>query len=397
VAGSQPVTVSEWPVLRRSRLAAGVRAVSARARRLAVLAAAIVLALSLAAPAQAELERDIDLTSVVSGKGLFLYSQLDRRWGGIEVGPNVNSASEPMLMGDCGCPLAIFATVFQNKFLKMLPWYPVPIRNLSGSGTQSDFSFSPIYLNHYLRRGNGITPVDLDWGYDSKDPSSCGVNIVDAALAGAGQPFPAVAIRGIHVTRRPRLGPNSDRIDRSLDPLPRQSLWASARIAEPVVVRIRHRDPGGALDGFFHAQLIAGWDNRRKQYLVLDPAWPTGTNPKRPVGGPRMNYEGWENDITHVLLLREASGVGRGIRVTDDPAPIELLGINPDGRRTGFDPTTATELNEDDGAPTTPRGTGRARSAITLRKMSRSSSRSTNHGRGSTASRSPAPVQARFT
>ncbi len=109
--------------------------------------------------------------------------------------------------------------------------------------------------------------------------------------------------------------------------------------------------------------LIAGWDNTKKAYKVLDPMMPRFGGVPPSLNTPFIpiawnagespgdgTYEKFEAKIKGVVELRPSVGgsFNRSFLFGDDPSPIEILMIGPDGRRTGLDPETGVLFEEND-------------------------------------------------
>src|SRR2546425_5897660 len=292
------------------------------------------------------LTESIDLTDPSGpGIGLLLFSQADPRWADVLIGPN-----EDVPMRSCGCKLAVFATLLDYQIGRNLhvggplgfssePWFPTP--QADGS---FHFFFSPSYLHLYLKVGRtGL--ATKNFGYDPIPPKTCGVMVSDDNLVDVAKPLADIDPSTGKVTVRTPTGYHLDRI-RGFGTAAKDLINDNLRKLLPTPVRICDKN------GACHMQLIAGWDNDRQKYRILDPAW----NPLFALQeyGNRAqippDYDFWTSMIEDVFDLKlDFSGLDlvHYFWIRDDPAPIELLGVNPEGRRTGFDPATRTILRED--------------------------------------------------
>lgn len=223
----------------------------------------------------------------------------------------------------------------------------IPQNSLTRRGLpKPELAFSPVYLDAYLRHGRGDGSVPLDWGYksDDSDEVGCGVSIQLWALESIANPSVVRDADGKIVYRSPtgvrvetHMGFSSD-----VQQLVNRNLLAG----NPTIVGLR--DP---VTKAGHMNVIVGWDPVKNQYLVIDPAGPSYQKGGAPFGGDEEKYAGWEKKIERVLDVQPVLEPFNSVLVVeDDPAPFEILAINPDGRRTGFDPATGTYLKEDPAA-----------------------------------------------
>jgi len=316
-------------------------AVGAAARRLArrgraiarslALAALVVLAGWNAGPARAQdpTPAVIDLTDPEKwgSRTVVLQSQTDPRWAAVPVGYN-----RDVPMGRCGCLLAVLATVLNQELRGVLPWYPVkPPRGATG------LDFNPVYLEAYLHIGP--SPEDFRpprWGYKPLPAGTCGVLPWPFALSNVAQ-FDGVPT-GVNLFFEPGFGADIRRI-----------VDDKLRAGRPTIV-VRGTRAGEEGGPGYHAQLIVGWehdDEGRRYYLALDPRQQTGSRGIRPFTSLEGTYEAWEENIVGIIDVQlRGLGVLDWLFFGDDPSPIAILAIDPEGRRTGFDRTLGSHTGQ---------------------------------------------------
>lgn len=304
----------------------------------------------------------IDLTV---SHGLVNQSQTHPWWGDLPIGPGGTT-----IMGKCGCLLSALSTVVTYHLgdgspvsSGSLPWFQVQHNQLvidaadptiPHMGTTRKgplvptWSFSPIYIDQYLQHGNLQDPYPPNWGYKSGFAGGvCGGQIHLDALETVAIPRVVTDESGNVVTSTPsgvRLQRYSgfgsdvrDMIDRNL------------LAAKPTIVGIRNPQSNEA-----HAYVVVGWDPGMQQYKVVDPAAeiykPSHFPSAAPPGSSGLTYEGWVQQVDDVFDVQPVYHTGAAplsLRIDDDPAPFELLSINPDGLRSGYDPATGLDLRED--------------------------------------------------
>lgn len=311
--------------------------------------------------AQASWLPDINLTL---SHGLVNQSQVHPLWSDMPVGPSGN-----YVMGGCGCLLSALSTVVtyhlgdgsQNSG-GSVPWFQVEHHTLEIDPTDPQYphrrftrigqpvlmqSFSPVYIDQYLQRGNMRDPYPLNWGYKSGFVDACGGYVRTDALESLAIPQGVYDESGNLLTSTPsgvRLQWHAgfgadvrDIIDRNL------------MTARPTIVGLKNEVSREA-----HAYVIVGWDADASKYLVVDPADPLYTPAHVPEAAPpgssERSYEGWEKMVEGIFDAWPVHHNGSSplvLQIADDPAPFELLSINPDGLRSGYDPTTGLILSED--------------------------------------------------
>jgi PKD repeat protein len=105
-----------------------------------------------------------------------------------------------------------------------------------------------------------------------------------------------------------------------------------------------------SLTGGAHAVVIVGYDPAVDKFLVLNPMQFSGASSKVqtvPVPEGQDGYAKWERNIIKLEFPKPVQAASRMYYVRDDPAPIDILTISPDGSRTGTDGTTGVEYAED--------------------------------------------------
>lgn len=291
-------------------------------------------------PAAAQMpDHFIDLTIE---KGLLVRSQGDVHWYNFGVGPN-----HDVSMARCGCSLAIRATI--SEFLygggTSAPWFSVVLNDDVGIEGQETESFSPVYLDEYLRFGRVNFAPGPNWGYKAVPTKSCNIAVRPHALiasafppqlAEGGSIFPT----GFWMQPHSYNGTAKDMIAKSLEQ------------GAPVAVRVENQSSPGS----FHFQLIVGWDVNFQRtptetggFLIADPMWPTASTGHLPGSGTSNDYSGWESTIKEVwfpvatLIEREKDW----LVIEDDPGPIEISVLTPAGARNGYDASTGAWLEED--------------------------------------------------
>ena len=278
-----------------------------------LLAVGLTMALPVPPTAHAALDQDISLT-------LLNLGQKDLRWRSVAIGPN-----QDVTMYQCGAFLAVLGTFLENK-LPAVPHFPVVMQ------TKEELQmFTPPYLDIYLRKGPDPSGDPLDFqGYKGGARNTCSVGIRPGALESVGAPLPPTNASGVLLRRVPGFGAKArDIIDKNL------------LAFRPTIV----------LEGFgagFHPQLIVGWNNTERKYLVLDPLADTGVKGGR-IPTRDDTYAAWEDAIVAIIDVMTVADLPLAwLVVEDDPTPIEFLVTTPDGRRVGFDPATGDTLTEDD-------------------------------------------------
>jgi hypothetical protein len=279
------------------------------------------------ATAQA-LNQTIDL---VRDSGLRNVSQRAFLWRDLAIGPN-----QDVKMWQCGCFLAALSTIFEYEFVGA-PWFLTDFLPFGPPGPQVTlFNFNPHYLDLYSNSGPA-QDKDSGWGYKLRP--GCGVTPKPFATAGAasfgGRPGGLVLVMnpGLHNPAARSI------VNRNL--LDRRPTIVIRRMTPEEVRAITGQDGPAGL----HAQLIVGWDNEAKKYLIIDPLQGPEALPNIPrtLGG---TYDDWEQSTVNIIVAEPSVDGFFYILFGDDPSPIEIQMIDPEGRRTGFDPATQGVFQE---------------------------------------------------
>jgi PKD repeat protein len=293
---------------------------------LLVAGAASVLPIPWAA---AELDQEINL--VTDGDGLQHVSQVNSLWQNDLIGYH-----QDIRMAQCGCLLSTLSAVLDYQ-PPGFPWFPVRFQLPGATLTLNDFN--PRYLDAYFHLGPDLDK-DPGWGYKLTPPGTCGTAPLPYATIGVAN-IGGIPV-GVNWVRREGL--RRDLVDVNL------------LLRRPTIV-IKRNEANTAN----HAQLIVGWDNTQKKYLILDPLWqhndlvgpgvPNQVVPRIPTAGSGT-YEEWESKITTTLdfLLAGLAESHFWLFFGDDPAPIEIQMVNPAGQKTGFDPVTQRVFEQDPSA-----------------------------------------------
>jgi PKD repeat protein len=305
----------------------------------------------LAPPAARAMALDISIDLTKPGgarRGVVLQSQVDPRWANELIGPGENQT-----ILKCGCLLAVFATLMDYYLSnESNPWFPVTLTNPATGQPVPTRSFNPLYVHEYLRDGPPDPEYFINWGYKSLDSTVCG--ILPLLWAFENPAIPTYGTDGLgNVFQVGSAGLTIDYYDErdvraasGLSARAKNIINASLYDGRPVPVGIHVRDAQGNINGG-HLQLIVGWDHLAKKYRIVDPRWSSGSLGQIPGGGSAKGYADWEKDVIALMDVKKVHSPNRHIFVNDDPAPIELLSINPDGYRTGYDPESGLSLRED--------------------------------------------------
>ena len=307
------------------------------------LFAALLLVISTNASAQLSPTLELDL---VAENGFISYPQTHARWARYLVGPNRDSAAnDNVTIGNCGCLLATLGSIAQYYYgansLPLAPWLEL----YTG---QTTLSFSPRYLDLFLMYGDpgDATPPATGWGYKQLPVGTCGTAPKRWALEVSARPSMTVDPVTGHVLNSTPSGlrwiPHDQVGPREFEKIDANLLAGRPTI---VVIEIPTASGGTAL----HAQLVVGWDGPNNNYKIMDPAWPTFLDALRPGAGDVDSYTSWLTSVVKVFDVETVTvPTSEQVRLLfyDDPGPIELLVIAPDGRRTGYDPALARHVRE---------------------------------------------------
>jgi len=309
-----------------------------------IVLAALSISFALATPARAELNSSINLW-------LVLQSQKDFRWGGFPIGPrNIIvpiDPKNPINIARCGCFITSLSTAVEKLNGGGLPWFASD--QFTAEGFISGFySFSPKYLDDFFNVGpNPFTaPRPTGWGYSAGGGMTCALAV-----------WPWAATGLINPVRDPVTYDPLTPTGLTWDGLGHWDATARNQVDEglaqgyPSIV-IRHTISGKG----FHANLIVGWDNTKKMYLIFDPMWDplVGAqlmgfdfwDPALPEPTDAEKYTNYVKAIAWVDPLRPVLGRSLWFFIRDAPEPIKLRLTDPRGRRTGYDPATGENLQE---------------------------------------------------
>jgi PKD repeat protein len=228
---------------------------------------------------------------------------------------------------------------------------------------------TPAYIDDYFRNGHtdpGTLMFAKNWGYASKDPPPpiplrplCLELPTDAAVERLISPLHVndgngnlveTGFTGLKFERWKSLA--------SEEAQSRVLHWLKVK-RTPVLVGFKHRKtptaehPKGKLSGYNHTNVIFGFNADTNQFRLMDPE--TLNKPDQEFSlafhgkmKPSL-YDQWvREDVNSVWFPEPARAATRYFEFNDDPAPVDLLTISPDGSRTGVDGTTGIEYTEDE-------------------------------------------------
>jgi PKD repeat protein len=291
---------------------------------------------------------EVDLVN----EGLVSLSQTDPRWGSFRLGPR---PTETDTFERCGCYLSTLASVVRFYLGEpgqgggSVPWFAHDVRDFRSPPTflTKVLSWTPAYLDRFLVHGpDPDHPSGLGWGYSKASDGVCGVNLWPWALSEAADPsrdpLTSRPLTPTGVSIHEYSGWHPEVVDRNL-----QILDPNLHLHKPTIVVVEN--PKGGL----HAQLIVGWISEPGMYLVIDPTSETGSGGVQ--GGlfdpgdlsEQQRYDKWIASIKVTIDVEPQFASTRWLWVNDDPEPIELMSIDPNGRREGVDPATGKAIHED--------------------------------------------------
>jgi PKD repeat protein len=252
------------------------------------------------------------------------YSQFDPRWGNFLVGYN-----EDVTMRSMGSLLTCVAMVAASYGME--PKFVVP-------GTGPDLLATPDYIHAYLKLTAGYRP----------SPAKTVIMDYDA-LGIAFFTFPDV--------------PSGLRLFPWSWPTARFFVDDDLEIGRPSILFMQ------PAPNRFHPLVVVGWDADSASYLVLDPARPRWSGV--PVSIRGMYGSGWEAMISGALVASPWTAqdvplppvdpgpdedIPLGPLVPDLPiyplvsvstkSPVETVGVDPDGRKVGYDVATGTVVTD---------------------------------------------------
>lgn len=324
-----------------------------------VLQAAVVIISILAHPREggAVLLWDIDLMADGRVPG---WSQTSGRWGSFPVGPyavagDIDAQGGPVNIARCGCHLTSLAAALEGIVGASQPWffheqYLLNAQEGATGATRSVLEMSPKYLDDFFNHGpDPSNPRVTGWGFvPGSGGSNCGTGTYPWAstwaVSNVGVPWPS----GVTWTRTTWSWLSRQLVDgRLADGIP------------TLIYRTQEVDPANPVPSTgLHANLIVGWDNTAGKYLVYDPMWNYSALDLDPepriasygAGTDDERHANYLNAIRDVFLLEPVSGPSIWMFLRDDPEPIVFRITDPRGRRTGYDPETGENLQEDQNA-----------------------------------------------
>jgi PKD repeat protein len=315
---------------------------------LTVAAGVVVALLPARETAAADHPDHVDLTE----KGLLLDRQGFYPWADTEIGPVSSTAGPKPRMDGCGCLLAALSTVINYLIPGADPWFAVTITHADGTTFRFDRGVSPPYINEFLRNGDKTGPVTANWGYPNKAKgmSGCGIPMPRlTALERIVQPSRVTDGNGgvVEVGNTGIIFGTRDKFDTQARILALQ--WLKQN--KPVIVGFPYRDEDGDLTGMYHTNIIVGFDPDQGKFLVVDPLWSLFEGqsevPGQIAAAGVDAYNQWEDDISTVIFPAPVNTRNRYFEIRDDPAPIDLMTIDPSGRRAGVDGTNGVEYRDD--------------------------------------------------
>jgi MYXO-CTERM domain-containing protein len=318
-----------------------------RPTRSCLRAALIVAVALLGRESRAGLDQHIDLTG--APRFLIMQAQSDPRWGSFFVGPvqdqgGKDSQGNDITIGRCGCMLTSMSTAFRAINPSATPWYPhVQLNPLTGSFVAA-VTLSPKYIDDYLNYGPKPGSRPEGWGFlPGSGGTSCQAAPDRAAPTGLAK----------------ALGGSWTGFTWTAASWDVQKNFVDAALVDgkPSIIIRKTYDANGNLQAGKHANLIVGWDNGTKRYLVYDPMWgPTAIQqfPSARRAGEGFHgaddaakYTNYMKAIETVYVLEPTSTAPSYLGIEDDPEPIKLRLTDPRGWRTGYDPETGENVQED--------------------------------------------------
>ncbi len=113
----------------------------------------------------------------------------------------------------------------------------------------------------------------------------------------------------------------------------------------PPIMKISYKDSTGNHPS--HFVVIAGWDDSKKEYRAHNPAKHDNADTK-----PKALNTQYGTDKYKLLKLYRFTGAWSSARLNTSRldlgihSPVEIQIVDPEGRRTGYDPATGTKLQE---------------------------------------------------
>ena len=283
-------------------------------------------------------------------------SQIDERW----------SASEVLgghRIGLCGCMLSAL-TAMVGFHLNVRPginsvgagtavphfaselisfeWITGPLdswyrKRIPLSWVEGYF-FSPVYIDRYLREGRPDRDEAENWGYVDKGAGEpCGAAIQPHALQDVAIPSVVNLALPDGTFQSVQVGPTGVAFDYHHE-LRTDIIDANLQQGRPTIIGRTYPKEGGGFGN--HVQIVVGWDAAKGQYRVVDPVEATGAAGETVYPVQPDNYLRWKNEITATIDVYPVPTGQSHFTMVDDPSPIELSTVLPDGRLVGYDPDT---------------------------------------------------------
>ena len=281
--------------------------------------------------------------------------QADDRWGPTEMYGGFR-------IGRCGCQLATYSGMLWRHLhaapgpygappLSPQPHFPTIVHDyvvqpFEAYGWARRFVvasheasiISPTYIDQWLRRPNAAYGNAANWGYQDKSGRriGCGSPVSPWAMEALAVP-PVVTFPtpdGPVEVQAGATGIAVDMYQGFAEGVVRRNL---AR-GEPTIVGRQYRDGSGG-----HYQVIVGWNHREQRFMYRDPVDSTGTALLR-MAGSSDEYQTWLGEIVETVDVRPSFGRMSHLVLQDDPSPIELSAVLPDGTQVGYDAATGERV-----------------------------------------------------
>lgn len=267
--------------------------------------------------------------------GPLLYAQTDSRWADTLLGPSPLSYtdaagnSHDRTFGACGCLITGIANILAYEFGSNVnglgAWDPLPAINVHPEWGW----YNPVAVDTYLR----LRDATGARGYDSTGLSGCGTIVWPDALGWITQPRVSDVgplPQGIQLK-------NWDTYGKGLNDGAKAAIRFSLYEGNPVIVKV------GDSKAATHVYLITGVDEDGN-FLAHDVA----------NGGPSLvqlyggNYEQWVQHVQDYTTYHLVTpGAFAWFGMLDDPGPVDIAAVGPDGARSGLDPTTGEPYEQD--------------------------------------------------
>jgi MYXO-CTERM domain-containing protein len=301
------------------------------------------------------LTKNIDLTQGKSWP-LTPISQQNWRWASFPIGPaNLVDWSleteKRISIGRCGCMLTTLSMASSFVLQGVWPWFThTQIGSTYPATFTQEQNFSPKYLDDFFNYGPAKNWA-TGWGFlDGSGGLACRTGVKPYAATG----MSADAFdRAFGVTWKVLgHGPEDfQKVDAALlanrpTLVLRKPL---ASVCPPPEGTAPSKDPSLTAR---HFNIIVGWNNTEKKYIIWDPMWDPEKSVPRVAGsydfcgnGDDEKYQKYLSAVEMLLPIEPSSG-SFWLGILDDPEPIELGLTDPRGFRTGFDPNSGRIVRE---------------------------------------------------